>query len=308
MHFTSKVKPNFQKFSGDEVEKTYLKYFAAGDLQTCWHGRKVRIAMGSTHPAQIRLVEQAYGKYTRPIIYPARKSDVYCWRIVCDLDKSFEFLFSKLDGLSKEELADDDLFFSALAGFADAEGHVGLQAKEWVARGRFQVYNTEKRILEQFQKELEMRHIHSTLHLRRREGWRDFWTLRILQRDVPLTIEKLSFRHEEKAVAKALVLKYDGQISTVAMPLYIAFRADVLNTRNEFIDEARKAYSQRNEKKLQKRARLRDRVLQTADLETKGFSIFQISQKMSRSQRTVYRWLRWHRIRDGFGVGRSKQN
>src|SRR5438105_6171950 len=43
-------------FNGDEIERTYLTYFLAGDMYSYRHGTKVRVEGGTTHPAQLELM------------------------------------------------------------------------------------------------------------------------------------------------------------------------------------------------------------------------------------------------------------
>lgn len=119
--FKRKVKP----FSGNDAEKTYLTYFATGDLHATRHGTKVRLEGGTTHEAQMKLIQRLFSQYARPIVYPCESTPGrYSWKIVFDLDRSFEFLLDKAKSLPQLILKNDRLFFVSTNGFTVAEGHI----------------------------------------------------------------------------------------------------------------------------------------------------------------------------------------
>jgi hypothetical protein len=122
-----------QPFAEDSAMKTYLSYFATGDLHSYWHGTKVRLEGTTTHPAQIRLTFDLLGSYCKPMVYAVRNPPYftewskYAWRVVFDLDESFKFLISLPKEVNDGILNNDESFYAALGGFSDAEGFIVLK-------------------------------------------------------------------------------------------------------------------------------------------------------------------------------------
>ena len=141
-------------FSGDKKEMSYLIGFRLGDL----HVRKavnspgcktVRVESHTTKEVQIKLVKFLFEKY----------SHVHCSKIsnktlraLCFLDKSFYFLLPKKDRIENWIKLDNDIFFSFLAGYVDAEGHIGLHSKN--KNGRLKILTQDKGIIFSVQRKL----------------------------------------------------------------------------------------------------------------------------------------------------------
>jgi hypothetical protein len=114
-----------RKFSGDMLEKAYLLGFSIGDLRVrrqnkC--GGVISVECGTTKPEQIRLIENMFRDYSRVWISKPNKRGAI--NIGTNLDASFEFLLEK--DVPGDMLRNKRAFFSFLAGFTDAEGHIGV--------------------------------------------------------------------------------------------------------------------------------------------------------------------------------------
>jgi hypothetical protein len=135
-----------------------MTYFVTGDMHSYWHGRKVRLEGGSTHFAQLNLMCNLFGTYARPIILPARTPHgEYSLRATFDLDKSFGFLIGKVQRLDTKILQDDESFYSAISGFSDAEGYVGLKKSNRLGYASFTLSNRKFEIMNNFQLGLLLR-------------------------------------------------------------------------------------------------------------------------------------------------------
>lgn len=151
---TCHLRYNKTHFSGDKKEMAYLIGFRLGDL----HVRKavnspgcktVRVESHTTKEVQIKLVKSLFEKY----------SHVHCkgisnktLRALCFLDESFLFLLPKKDRIENWILSDKDLFLSFLAGYVDAEGHIGIHSKN--GNGRLKILTQDKGIIFSVQRKL----------------------------------------------------------------------------------------------------------------------------------------------------------
>lgn len=247
--------------------------------------------MGTTHPAQLQLVSGLFTRYAHPIIYPAKQSGRFCWRIVCDLNSSFNFLISKPKRLDTYVLQKDELFYAALAGFADAEGYIGLRELGKKVHSRFTLSNRSKVILSDFQQGLKARGLDAKLYALRGKGGRIQWQLEVHEQNALRLLPLLKLRHGEKLTAKNIVLQNHERPWPVAGSVYKSFRSEVREERNACIQAAQEAYLHRGERKERRSEELRKRMLLAYSLRNKGSSIAQIGRALGCSQRTVYRWL-----------------
>lgn len=111
-------------FSEDLIEKAYLIGFRIGDLgvrKQYKNSKTICIASGSTVEEQIELIKGLFDKYGNVWIKRTKKNKI---NIQVFLNESFNFLLSK--DLPKWIEKDKRYFFSFLAGFTDAEGHIGI--------------------------------------------------------------------------------------------------------------------------------------------------------------------------------------
>jgi hypothetical protein len=113
-----------KNFSGNLIEKAYIIGFRIGDLgvRKIHPGSKtICVASGSTKIEQIELIKGLFENYGPVWIQKLKNGKM---NIQANLDESFNFLVSKETPrwVTKTKKA----FFSFLAGFTDAEGHIGI--------------------------------------------------------------------------------------------------------------------------------------------------------------------------------------
>ena len=110
-----------------------------------------------------------------------------------------------------EKRLKDDLFYAALSGFVDAEGHISPGNGGGYAKGRepsksiFLVSNTNNAILQDFQRGLRQRGLRTGLR-KSRDGIERLWELWAFNRNALNLLPKLDLRHPENVIAKQLVL------------------------------------------------------------------------------------------------------
>lgn len=293
-------KPERAPFSGNDAEKTYLLYFATGDLYTSWNGRKVMLQIATTHPAQLWLMRDLFIKYGKPIIFPVKNNPAmaspYSWRCDYLLDRSFEFLVNLPKRVRASIMKDDALFYAALSGFADAEGHVGLGSGGGYVKGReptksmFIVSNSNKIILDDFQAGLEQRGFSSSFRTPRDEIGAA-WDLGVFNRNAVRLLPKLGLRHAEKIAAKKLVFTHWKKPWAEVRPLYRAFRDRIKFERDSCVRTAEMAYLNRSRMKLYKKEKYREISRRAFTLRLRGLTIDEIARALGKSPRTVYRRL-----------------
>ncbi len=113
-----------KNFSGDLIEKAYLIGFRIGDLRIRKQYKNSKVicaACSSTIPEQIQLIRSLFGKYGRIWTKKANNKVIHSEAF---LNNSFNFLFSK--EVPNWILKYEKYFSSFLAGFVDAEGHIGV--------------------------------------------------------------------------------------------------------------------------------------------------------------------------------------
>ena len=112
-------------FSEDLMEKSYLIGFRIGDLRVrkpYKNSETICVECGSTKEAQLKLIKAIFEEYAP--VWITKKNRIGAKNIGVGLPISFSFLLSKVapDWIFKNE----DVFFSFLAGFTDAEGYIGI--------------------------------------------------------------------------------------------------------------------------------------------------------------------------------------
>lgn len=113
-------------FSGNILEKMYIIGFRIGDLgvrRVYPNSKTVCVASGSTIKEQIELIERIFKPYGRVWIKKANNKI----NIQVPLNNSFEFLLKK--DFPQDLAEKEEPFFAFLAGFTDAEGHIGISRK-----------------------------------------------------------------------------------------------------------------------------------------------------------------------------------
>jgi sulfur relay (sulfurtransferase) DsrF/TusC family protein len=167
-------------FSGDLIEKAYLIGFRLGDLNVIKDSSLVRIKSNTTKIEQVNLLRKIVGKYGR--FYVKRYKNSF-FNVECSLNKSFAFLISKKDSISRWILRDRTFFSAFLAGYIDAEGNIGVYSK----RARVRIGSYDKNLLKLVHLKLKSMDIKSTYRLETPRGTnnqnRDFWRVCINKKE-----------------------------------------------------------------------------------------------------------------------------
>jgi hypothetical protein len=142
------------QFSGKDDEKAYLIGLRAGDVSCIANHNQIRVSTTTTHPAQINMMKNVFGKYSHVHAYSFDNNGQTQIHVYSDLDKSFNFLLGKVQKIPSWIMKNDLYFFSFLAGFADSEGCWCIaKSDEWF-NFVFTLSNTNATILEQIKMRL----------------------------------------------------------------------------------------------------------------------------------------------------------
>jgi len=277
---------HLRHFAGSDIEKTYLKYFAAGDLHTYRHGTKVRVEGSSTHPAQLELLRDLFGGYAKPIFVPLLTPDGhYALRATYDLSSSFDFLLTKVKRMERSELRDDALFYSALSGFSDAEGHVGLSMSGRKTLAEYALGNMNHQLLDDFLRGLDSREYSAGICATRPGMFQLYAHADCVLR----LLTKIQFRHREKIVGCQLAVTYSGHPWSVARPVYKDYRRKILAERDALEAIAGRRFLLRADRRRRKQEIFNQRVESTFELFAKGLSVKEVADSLNCSIRTAYR-------------------
>ncbi len=277
--------------TADSIDKKYITFFALGDLGTNRHGRKIRVSVSTTHRAQLLLVNGLFEKACHPIIYPCRTRSGYCWRIVCDLDDSYSYLLNRREHLCREDLEKDSLFYAALSGFTDAEGHIAVRDARGKTRVVFGLSNRNKAILELFKQGLGKRGMSVGICKVVDQWKKDYYLLSASGLEAIKILSELRLRHEEKVNASRLAEAMSNLHWSSAAPVYRSFRNEIRVERDRFVKEAEVAYTFRQERRQLKKQIFDGMILSARKMKERGHSNDEIALASKRSSRTVYRWL-----------------
>lgn len=142
-----------KNFSGDLLEKAYMIGFRLGDL---WvkrinrNGRTILIQGNSTRSEQIDLIEKlfgTYGHFRKSLVKDPQGKDET--RISFYLNDSFSFLLENNKRIDDWILENNECFFAFLAGYIDAEGHIGVHKHGGMEQAGLQISTCDKVILHQ---------------------------------------------------------------------------------------------------------------------------------------------------------------
>jgi hypothetical protein len=285
-------------FNGDEIERTYLTYFVAGDMHSYRHGTKVRVEGGTTHPSQLELMCDLFGSYAKPIFEATRTPDGgYGFRATFDLSPSFDFLLNKPRQLERFVLRDDGLYYSALSGFSDAEGHVGLKRNHGRAYARYAVSNRNRQMMHDFAKGLISREYNARLYALR--GEKIQWQMEVNGQGALKLLPNISFRHREKIVARRIAIENNTRPWSVAGPSYLSHRARIRLERDELRALAAKRFSARGERRQRRKDVFRQKVETSFPLFAKGLSVQEVAELSHFSIRTAYRRMERFKSAEG---------
>lgn len=227
------------------IERAYLLGLRAGDLHAQVHGRRVRVSVGTTHPAMASLFGSTFSRYGQVRRYPKYNvvSD-YAWCVYVDLHSTFGFLLKKPRTVPKWMLRDEALFFAFLAGYFDAEGCISFDLRRGNETVRCVVQSCDLNILRDIYRHLKDMGFVLSLKLVSEAGVNklssDFWGISLGRREqVARFLDRLSLRHPEK-VTKANLVKFLAANDwkegwSVAKMIRAAIKLEV----DKFKDEAR---------------------------------------------------------------------
>ena len=202
-------------FSGDPLEMAYTLGFARGDVWVTTHGRAVRARAGSTHPAFVQLFAELFGGYGHVYLYPKKaKLTGYEWSMDVDLNDSFRFLLERNAETFHKIMADENLFFSYLAGFFDAEGCVLYHRKGSGGAFELNVTNMDIELLTILSGRLLDLHYSAKIgrspHNKDKSKVRGadyIWRIQLWRyEDVSRLLKRLPLRHSEKIAKRNVAL------------------------------------------------------------------------------------------------------
>lgn len=164
-------------FDGTSKEKSYLIGFRIGDL---WVGlirensQTICVRCSSTKWEQINLIRDLFSSYGHVRINERDKRRAI--KIRCHLNMSFDFLLNKKDEIPKWIYKDNQYFMAFLAGYSDAEGHMGVRKDNTAV---FLISSYDKNILHQIYKKLNTLNIKClTPKITRKKGYKDDFGIR----------------------------------------------------------------------------------------------------------------------------------
>jgi hypothetical protein len=235
--------------------------------------------------------------YARPMIYAIKnppdfpKWSRFAWRSVYDLDSSFQFMLDLPKRVNPALETDESLFYSALAGFIDAEGHIGLRKAGDRTQIILQISNTNKGICHDFLRGIHLRGFECSLNSSTRPDGSTKWELTLSGKHALQLMGRLDLRHDEKIVAKHLAIENHANKWSEVQFVYRAFRGEIIRGRNEAVTAAKKEYANRNRMKEIKRELLLETARRARSLNNAGLLPGQIARALGRSPRTAYRHI-----------------
>ncbi len=195
----------------------YLTGFCIGDCATQVRSGYIQVISSSSHPGFLRTFSAATQRCNPSShgVYPSRKRQNgkisyrwFCWALF----PRYYATFFRADHVSiiLKVAQNDHLFYSFLAGFADAEGNwQPTQNHEDDVQFSFRIFSTDIKLLGIIAAELHKRGFTCSLRMKERAGSRirpiplkrDYWLLRISKRPDVIRLAKELLRyslHSEK--------------------------------------------------------------------------------------------------------------
>jgi len=182
-----------RNFINNLKEKAYLIGFRTGDLyvnKISKNGRTLRIEGSSTRKEQIDHIEGLFSKYGR-----VRKRNFVGFdsqsfkRISCFVNDSFSFLLEKKDFIEPWILKSNEYFWNFVAGYVDAEGHIGVHGNSRARQAIFSLSSSDGVILRQIYERFLKEGINAKLRISHPAGYKssqkkkpykkDYWALNV---------------------------------------------------------------------------------------------------------------------------------
>lgn len=188
-------------FSDDLAEQARILGFM-DDCGAQYSHKQVEVQTSTTHPAQMKLFNDIFGRYghvgSAPV-YSSRQS-YYQWELWVFLNVSFDFLIdykrSPLKFLHK--IARNGYEIVGIGSLTDAEGWVGIDANNGYPRAGLYITNNNRQLLE-----FTRRTIGGDIY-----PINDSYQLQLNGEEAVEAIRILPITHLDKAPAKELVLHY----------------------------------------------------------------------------------------------------
>ena len=136
----SRMRYKKYNFSGNLKEKAYILGFRLGDLnvyQTNKDSSLVVVRCHTTKWTQVKLLRGIFSRYGKVTVSVSK----YGMNVNCYLNKSFKFLLPKITKIPNWVEENEDIAFSFIAGYTDAEGNFLLNQSK--ARFKIDSYDTE---------------------------------------------------------------------------------------------------------------------------------------------------------------------
>jgi LAGLIDADG DNA endonuclease family protein len=242
-------------FDGTDEDKAYLLGLKRGDLSVSRPWKDVvRVSTSTTHSAMADLLDGLFGKYGHVYRYARYKNDTgtYEWNLNVILDASFDFLtWTDSEVWAWIELTMERQL-GYIAGFLDAEGHIGISRIKKSFGLIVSLYNTDRSLLLRIKASLRAlgfsplgpyldKHKGTKTSKFGIERKKDY--LRIALARIPecrALLTALPLRHPEKCQRKGIAVSLSaGQKWSELGPIVQSLRRSVKAERDAFVDQAR---------------------------------------------------------------------
>lgn len=114
-------------FDGTIYEKAHMLGFCKGDVHPWVRDRNsqtIRLMTATTKPEQIELFQNLFSPYGH--VYISKPDSRGAIHMGAYVNLSLSFLLDRADDIPDWVLDDEEVFFAFLAGYSDAEAHIGV--------------------------------------------------------------------------------------------------------------------------------------------------------------------------------------
>jgi len=250
-------------FSGDEIERTYLLGYRAGDVNAFQDSAQtVTARVSTTHQSMLEMFQTCFSPYGRCIVVPRRVFLTgYDWQILVHLDNSFGFLIPR----PLHPPPRPTLLYAFTAGFSDSDGCWSAWDSDGNTAFSFDITSRNHALLVTLASELGKGGYHPHVYLSREKGTvkqvkgrdgprlitltEDTWTL-VMRRKVE--VKKLArsvlpySRHSEKKAKMELILDDLNDDWTEMRPKIETLRSSIRVETTETVARAEIEYKARH--------------------------------------------------------------
>jgi LAGLIDADG DNA endonuclease family protein len=228
-----------REFRGGPNEKAYIFGIAKGDLYVREHHKAIGIYTSTSVPSMVDLLVDTFSKYARPwihsTIYYLRGGKIGGWRVRFCLDHSFAFLLRKYsNALPSWVTTSNQTFLAFLAGFYDAEGHLGIYSSESHRGGpttELTFTNTDLHLVREIRSRLVAYGFHPRISDEQVKG-SSWYILKLGRRnEIRELLVAIPFRHpKKKAVARfmfSIPQRMDARTSSRVIQAYKSMKREM---------------------------------------------------------------------------------